>query len=859
MAFEPLLAAAFAVGVVEGISILSYSEQQLKESMNNDYNYINKRSEKSVSLTSLILPSMMYGTIALPMSIVGGSPGPAILDLLHSPIHSNGRKTITGRREDKFSTNLVPGKLPRLKKCLHSDETNENAITDDSPILKKNTNEVNRNTIGNDNDVNKIDKRNNDLSKIQRNLAAVKRLRDHNKRAIQAMKDARNKSKSDVQSQPKASIENSTKVYMKNEMQTSKSSIAYLMHPKIQYLFHVISLSSSNQHTNNYINQSVFMGSHSEVMKQYGTHIPPLAEILRRFRFLFVGSACITSAIAHYSTNNESFTSTYSDHVDKDTYVSSTESIKFSNEMTSKNDQTNSSSNFNIPSNSPVALRFMTRHCGFDNYNYGQTSILKPEGDKEVNIQDRTSIHQNGKTFHTLPVVITDEQSSDSKNDDKSSKNPYYCLNLGNAGINKWHELPMNSNWLFQPPRELNENNSSKAISPFILCEADISIPIQTYLRNSVESKSFNKTNDRLTKKDLEEDSFLTLEAVQVSTRIIDLIAHQKNIFASSNINLCHTRDDMESRSNKEEDNPHVTTNKKNDGIVNVFIQSGPSGKKLYESMNYITIDSLAAVGSSLCQRVERSYMETDNGKTQYDEMEENNDNDLYSPEKINLSFNEEKEVESSKEDQMKLNNTNTSTMNEKVTIPLLTRVGKSIRQSVTILLSKTIPKIIFHPTGNQKKVLYLFSNEVTLNWLKPYFESRGWKICWFDLRDTNNATKMIESVPAGAFSLICGPSDLSTIEYACRISSQIEKRDESTYDSFPKQMNIFTLMEKESSIEMMNALFSHTSKDSNKVVALQPICIKSCHNDAFDMARELLTNGKSAKETQQIINSALI
>jgi hypothetical protein len=64
---EGFLVAAWAAGIVEGGSVL-------------------KQATKDESFASLLLPSVVYGTVALPMSVIGESPGPALLAMFHSQV-----------------------------------------------------------------------------------------------------------------------------------------------------------------------------------------------------------------------------------------------------------------------------------------------------------------------------------------------------------------------------------------------------------------------------------------------------------------------------------------------------------------------------------------------------------------------------------------------------------------------------------------------------------------------------------------------------------------------------------------------------------------------------------------------------
>jgi hypothetical protein len=74
---ESIFLAAWATGIVEGGSVLRhYAQQQPNASTSN------KHSSNDGNVASLLLPSIIYGTAAMPMSVIGESPGPALLLLL---------------------------------------------------------------------------------------------------------------------------------------------------------------------------------------------------------------------------------------------------------------------------------------------------------------------------------------------------------------------------------------------------------------------------------------------------------------------------------------------------------------------------------------------------------------------------------------------------------------------------------------------------------------------------------------------------------------------------------------------------------------------------------------------------------
>ena len=71
MAAEGFLVAAWAAGVLEGASMLSLAREK-------------KQAEQSAetSSTRLIIPAVLYGTLSLPLSLIGASPGPTLIGSL---------------------------------------------------------------------------------------------------------------------------------------------------------------------------------------------------------------------------------------------------------------------------------------------------------------------------------------------------------------------------------------------------------------------------------------------------------------------------------------------------------------------------------------------------------------------------------------------------------------------------------------------------------------------------------------------------------------------------------------------------------------------------------------------------------
>jgi hypothetical protein len=91
---EGFLVAAWAAGIVEGGSVLKQA------------------TCKDEGFASLLLPSVIYGTVALPMSVIGESPGPALLTKFHSqavfPMDMDMNKNMDKNRNRNMNTPAAP-------------------------------------------------------------------------------------------------------------------------------------------------------------------------------------------------------------------------------------------------------------------------------------------------------------------------------------------------------------------------------------------------------------------------------------------------------------------------------------------------------------------------------------------------------------------------------------------------------------------------------------------------------------------------------------------------------------------------------------------------------------------------------
>ena len=100
---ESLFLAAFVAGVAEGSEVLSYYRSLSKNNVNNN-------KSTTTSSPSLFIPSIMYGSMAMPMSIIGESPGPALLAYIPSV-----RKILPPLSPSAFSETTPTRTIPRVQ------------------------------------------------------------------------------------------------------------------------------------------------------------------------------------------------------------------------------------------------------------------------------------------------------------------------------------------------------------------------------------------------------------------------------------------------------------------------------------------------------------------------------------------------------------------------------------------------------------------------------------------------------------------------------------------------------------------------------------------------------------------------
>lgn len=85
MAEPYIFLAAWAAATAEGASVLNYYHDAVNVTRATKTKSVNKKDDKNadkVPHSAILLPSALYGVLALPMSILGESPGPALISMI---------------------------------------------------------------------------------------------------------------------------------------------------------------------------------------------------------------------------------------------------------------------------------------------------------------------------------------------------------------------------------------------------------------------------------------------------------------------------------------------------------------------------------------------------------------------------------------------------------------------------------------------------------------------------------------------------------------------------------------------------------------------------------------------------------
>jgi len=804
MALESLLAAAFAAGTLEGASILSsYSSNRSEENAEKYNSSSMKMSSSSNAALSLILPSLVYGTIALPMSIIGTSPGPGIINTLsdlHGMSHSDTpTNSVTSHIDHNLTRSvknnkktLVPGKLPRLKQPFNVISNNQQNALEPKGENEKKTPEPD----GDVQPVNNIEsatstatKKISKLSELKLSASAVKRFRDDNKRAIQAMKETRTKqnpdaikrsksklskestsNKNDLK-QPSHNITEEDEILNSSILQSASISNKVSLASQFQNLFHLTAFPIYHPTVHSITNiDSTLFGLKYTNTSYYNT--PPFAEMMRRIRLLLVGTAVVGSAVSYYSEKSH-----HSHFLMKTGTDTKTTINHISKAIQAQN----------------FAIRYITE------YDYRHNTY------HDIN-------HTKRGDIHTIPILLsTSTPSLDSFTQNKASQFTD-VIRLNPTIPSQWYNLGVFSD--LKSPSDAIANGSS-----YLICEADISIPINRFLCNKQVSNLIHYEP-------------LSLHAVKLSTRILEsMSATSSSQIESSELSRENGKD-----------------------ILNIVIQSGPSHFESQKDSKYVVIDSLPLLAKAIINQMELTYQTQQS--TLYDEEESLQATN----EKISVT-NEQLDIQSPSQPHISRNT-------EPDGIPLFTTIGKTIRQGCMKIFSHSLFQ---SNKPNEQKVLYLVTNQEMKDWIEPYLISQGWKVIFYKMKEDfvpdMHDDDIIQQIPSNARIFICGRNDVSTIDQTCDFVSRIHNRlkdSNSTEPSstFTSQPHIMTLLENETSKEMLQTLLQPPKpicSDYSCQVDLHSICIKSLHNEIFDKVRSLLMIGKDLREVPENINDALL
>jgi hypothetical protein len=101
---EPFFLAAWTAGMIEGASILSHEKSKSQKA----------EDDETFGLTNFVLPSIVYGAAALPMSLIGESPGPALVSLIPNFPSSTKTSSVQGILHHAHASSAAAEPLRRV-------------------------------------------------------------------------------------------------------------------------------------------------------------------------------------------------------------------------------------------------------------------------------------------------------------------------------------------------------------------------------------------------------------------------------------------------------------------------------------------------------------------------------------------------------------------------------------------------------------------------------------------------------------------------------------------------------------------------------------------------------------------------
>jgi hypothetical protein len=113
---EVFLATAWAAGVVEGGSVLVHAA---------------KNSKENEGKTSMIFTSVLYGTLALPLGIIGASPGPSVIASLP---YAPSLKALECLDSEKADSDQKPTKLQESRETTNDENDEKEQLT---PLISR--------------------------------------------------------------------------------------------------------------------------------------------------------------------------------------------------------------------------------------------------------------------------------------------------------------------------------------------------------------------------------------------------------------------------------------------------------------------------------------------------------------------------------------------------------------------------------------------------------------------------------------------------------------------------------------------------------------------------------------------------
>jgi hypothetical protein len=399
-------AVAFAAGLVEGKSVIDHHQKR-----NSDKDGSNATiGNDDDNIDSVIVPTLVYGVLSLPLSAIGASPSLEMISKI-TPLSTTLSNIHNLREEEERTTAATTAKIKTRKQPTRRMKLGPETAFDD----------IDKNTI--------------EHQRLQFN---VQKVREENRRTLAATRERRRQMDSEHNHNNNDNDDQiqSQRIFPTNKLVKESSRDRVY---QTQALMHGKTVQKQSQLSSNYI------------ATLDGRVLPTrLAEGMRRVRMLVFGYSLINVAIAvHLSSKNDN---DYNN--DAKGKKNDIEPQQSNNYIMCNKDSTNQLFVNRYTAHPCAGSNKKENMNGSSDNNGGGVTIRLFEDCKRL--EDFLQVSTN--TTHPILDI------------DKSSKRKGCILPIVSSTELNWNEVPISTNWFFKYDEDENEITSQ----PFILLESNI-------------------------------------------------------------------------------------------------------------------------------------------------------------------------------------------------------------------------------------------------------------------------------------------------------------------------------------------------------------------------------------------------